>query len=115
MALCASACGGSGEPATGPGGGSVVVVASAGTTPTYTWSGPTAVSINVVRTTAPQTPVWAISSLMARNIPSGTQQGAVPSGATETVSDERVLTPGVRYRVTVSLNDATSGSVDFTP
>ncbi len=92
-----------------------MVVASAGTTPVYTWSGPTAVSINVVRIAAPQTPVWAISSLMARNIPSGTQQGVVPPGATETVSDERVLTTGVRYRVTIALNDATSGSVDFTP
>ena len=92
-----------------------MVVASTGTAPTYTWSGPPAVSINVVRVAAPQTPVWAISSLMSRNIPSGTQQGVVPSGATETVSDERILTAGVRYRVTVALNDATTGSADFTP
>jgi hypothetical protein len=92
---------------TGSGGGSVVVVASTGTTPIYSWTGPLAVSLNVVRTSAPSVAIWGISSPL--------QQGVVPPGATETASIERTLSTGVQYRVTVALADGTSGSVDFTP
>lgn len=99
----------------GTGGGSVVVAASTGVTPTYSWTGPPAVTLNVVRTSAPSVAIWGISSPLQRNIVSGTQQGVVPPGATETASAERTLTPGVQYRVTVALADGTSGSVDFTP
>jgi hypothetical protein len=100
---------------TGSGGGSVVVVASTGTTPIYSWTGPLAVSLNVVRTSAPSVAIWGISSPLQRNIASGAQQGVVPPGATETASIERTLSTGVQYRVTVALADGTSGSVDFTP
>ena len=100
---------------TDPGGDSVIVDASSGTTPMYSWTGPFAVSINVARASAPSVAVWGISSPINRNIASGAQQGVVPAGATETASTERVLTAGVEYRVTVALIDGTSGSVDFTP
>lgn len=100
---------------TDPGGDNVVVLASTGTTPNYSWSGPLAVSINVARASAPSAAVWGISSPINRNIASGAQHGVVPSGTTETATAERVLTSGVRYRVTVALIDGTSGSVDFTP
>jgi len=111
-----AACSASGTSSTGPSGNSVVVLASAGTTPTYTWSGPLAVSINVARASAPSVAVWGISSPINRNIPSGAQQGVVaPAGAAETATAERVLTSGIQYRVTVALVDGTSGSVDFTP
>ncbi|HEV8411862.1 MAG TPA: hypothetical protein VGQ30_15260 [Gemmatimonadaceae bacterium] len=111
-----AACGGSGSGSTGPGGGTVVVAASAGTTPNYTWSGPTAITIDVVRASSPSVAVWEISSPMSRNIPSGTQHGAPPpAGAQITANTEPVLTVGIKYRVTVALIDGTSGSVDFTP
>jgi hypothetical protein len=74
------------------------------------------VSINVARASAPSVAVWGISSQINRNIPSGAQHGVVaPPGAVETVSTERTLTVGIKYRVTVALVDGTSGSVDFTP
>jgi hypothetical protein len=110
-----TACGESGGPPTQSGGDSVIVDASAGTAPTYSWNGPFAVSINVARTSAPSVAVWGISSPINRNIASGAQQGVVPTGATETATSERMLSVGVRYRVTVALADGTSGSVDFTP
>ena len=72
----AAACSGQGGGSTSPGAGSVVVFASAGTTPNYTWSGPTAVTIDVVRASSPSVAVWEISSPMSRNIPSGTQSMA---------------------------------------
>jgi hypothetical protein len=110
-----AACGGNGSGSTGPGGGTVVVAASTGTTPNYTWSGPTAVTIDVVRASSPSVAVWEISSPMSRNIPSGTQHGTVPAGSQLTANTEPVLTAGIKYRVTVALVDGTSGSVDFTP
>jgi hypothetical protein len=113
--IVVSACGGRGAGSTDPGGNTVTVIASAGTTPTYTWSGPTAVTIDVARASAPSVSVWGISSPTTRNIPSGTQHGVVPPGATATATTEPVLTAGIKYRVTVALVDGTSGSVDFTP
>lgn len=110
-----SACAPRDSGATDPGGDSVIVVASSGTAPMYSWTGPFAVSINVARASAPSVAVWGISSPINRNIASGAQQGVVPAGATETATTERVLTAGVQYRVTVALIDGTSGSVDFTP
>jgi hypothetical protein len=115
MVAAAAACGESGESPTQSGGDTVVVAASAGTTPTYSWNGPFAVSINVARAGAPSVAVWGISSPINRNIASGAQQGVVPPGASETATTERTLSAGVRYRVTVALADGTSGSVDFTP
>jgi hypothetical protein len=115
FALVVAACGEPNDASTGPSGGTVVVVASTGTTPIYSWTGPLAVSLNVVRTSAPSVAIWGISSPLQRNIASGAQQGVVPPGATETASIERTLSTGVQYRVTVALADGTSGSVDFTP
>ena len=110
------ACGPHGSGSTGPGGDTVTVFASTGTTPSYTWSGPTAVTIDVARASSPSVAVWEISSPMSRNIPSGTQHGAPPPpGAQITANTEPVLTAGIKYRVTVALIDGTSGSVDFTP
>ncbi len=111
LAACSADSGGT----TNPGGDSVVVLASTGTTPNYTWSGPLAVSVNVARASAPSAAVWGISSPVNRDIASGARHGVVPSGASETVTAERVLASGIRYRVTVALVDGTSGSVDFTP
>ncbi len=116
LALAAvGACTSGNRSSTDPGGDSVIVVASAGTTPGYSWSGPTAVSINVARASAPSVAVWGIASPVNRNIASGATHGVVPSGASETATAERVLTSGIKYRVTVALVDGTSGSVDFTP
>lgn len=117
-ALALIVVGGCGQPTDstmGSGGDNVVVTASTGTTPIYSWTGPPAVSLNVVRTSAPSVAIWGISSPLQRNIASGAQQGVVPPGATETASLERTLSTGVQYRVTVALADGTSGSVDFTP
>jgi hypothetical protein len=115
VSIVATACGGSKGTAPDTGGGTVVVSASTGTTPTYNWTGPLAVSINVARASAPTVVVWGIASPINRDIASGAQHGVVPSGATETATAERVLTVGVKYRTTVALVDGTSGSVDFTP
>jgi hypothetical protein len=114
IGAAASCTASSGGP-TDPGGDAVVVDASAGTTPTYTWAGPAAVSINVARASAPSVAVWGITSPINRNIASGAVHGVVPAGASETAAAERTLTAGIRYRVTVMLADGTSGSVDFTP
>ncbi len=113
--VAGTACAPRDNGSTDPGGDSVIVTASSGTIPIYTWSGPSAVSINVARASAPSVAVWGVSSPINRNIASGAQQGVVPAGATETATTERVLTAGVEYRVTVALIDGTSGSVDFTP
>ncbi len=113
--VAATACSGGGGTSTEVGGGTVVVSASAGTTPTYSWTGPTAVTITVARAAAPSTAVWGISCPINRDIPSGSKHGVVPSDATVTATAEPVLTAGVKYRVTVALIDGTSGSVDFTP
>jgi hypothetical protein len=110
-----NACTNHGGGSTDPGGNTVTVFASAGTTPTYTWSGPTAVSIDVARASAPSVGVWGISSPLNRDIASGAMHGVKPSDASETATTERVLTAGIKYRVTIALVDGTSGSVDFTP
>ncbi len=110
------ACSSHGDGSTGPGGDTVVVFASTGTTPSYTWSGPTAVTIDVARASSPSVLVWELSSPTSRSIPSGTQHGSPPpAGASVTVNSEPVLTVGIKYRVTVALVDGTSGSVDFIP
>jgi hypothetical protein len=114
-ALACAACSGSGGTAPNGGGDNVVVSASAGTTPTYSWTGPTAVSVGIARAAAPSVWVWRVESSLTRDIASGVVQGVVPAGATETATTERVLTTGVKYRATVALIDGTSGSVDFTP
>lgn len=114
-AIAVAACTGGNGMTPDTGGGTVVVSASAGTTPVYRWTGPVAVSINVARASAPSVAVWGISSPIDRDIASGTQHGVVPAGASETATAERVLTAGVKYRTTVALVDGTSGSIDFTP
>jgi hypothetical protein len=113
--LAATACSGSGGMSPDTGGGTVVVSATAGTTPTYTWTGPTAVSVGIARAATPSAWVWRVESTMNRDIASGVTQGVVPPGATATATTELVLTAGVKYRATVALIDGTSGSVDFTP
>jgi hypothetical protein len=115
VAIAASACSGGDGMTPSTGGDTVVVSASAGTTPMYSWTGPLAVSVNVARASAPTVWVWGVASPMTRDIASGVTQGVVPPGATETATTERVLTAGVKYRAVVALIDGTSGSVDFTP
>ena len=99
----------------GPASDAIAVTASTGIAPAYAWTGTTAVTVNVVRTSAPTTAVWGVASMVSRSIPSGSQHGVVPPGATETAWAERALTKGVTYRVTVSLADGKTGFVDFTP
>jgi hypothetical protein len=93
----------------------MVVAASAGTTPTYSWNGATAVSISVAQTSAPTVEVWGIANTDTRNIPSGTRHGQIPAGAVETTATQRVLTAGLHYRVTIVRNDGITAFMDFTP
>jgi hypothetical protein len=111
LAACTSSSSGS----TGPKGDPVVITATAGTTPTYLWTGASAVRISVARMTALTTEVWGVASASAGNILPGTKHGMVPSGAASTAAMEPALTAGVRYRVAVTLTDGRAGSLDFTP
>jgi hypothetical protein len=111
LAACTSSTSGS----TGPSGDPVVITATAGTTPTYLWTGASAVRISVARMSALTTEVWGVSSQTSGHILPGTKHGMVPSGATQTAMMEPALTAGVRYRVAVTLTDGRAGSLDFTP
>ena len=115
MIATIAACGTSFAPRTSSGTNTVTVLATGGTAPIYSWTGPLAVSLDVARTTAPSVSVWGVTSPIKRDIAPGVQHGVVPQGANETASAERALTAGIRYRVTVALADGTAGSVDFTP
>lgn len=102
----------------GPGnsGGDFSISVGSGTTPTYSWSAGPAFSIDVVRTSNQTQVVWRITDPTdPRNIASPVRHGIVPTGAVESSGVERVLTPGVTYRVTVNLTNGQSAFRDFTP
>jgi len=102
----------------GPGnsGGDFAISVGGGTTPLYSWSAGPAFSIDVVRTSNQTQVVWRITDpTEPRNIGSPVRHGTVPAGAIESSALERVLTPGIRYRVTITLANQQSAFQDFTP
>jgi hypothetical protein len=102
----------------GPGnsGGDFSISVGSGTTPTYSWSAGPAFSIDVVRTSNQTQVVWRITDPTdPRNIGSPVRHGIVPNGAIESSTLERVLTPGVTYRVSITLANQQSAFQDFTP
>lgn len=110
-AACSDDLGAGGDNA----GGDFSISVGSGNTPQYTWPGGPAVSVTVVRAANQTQFVWAVSSPTLRNIASPLRHGTVPQGAIELADDERTLTPGVRYRVSISLADGQSAFQEFTP
>lgn len=108
---------------TGPGssGGDFSISVGSGTTPQYSWSAGEAFSIDVVRTSNQTQVVWRITDPTQPRIGSPVRHGTVPSGAIESGSGpggtaiERVLTPGIQYRVTITLANQQTAFQDFTP
>jgi len=100
----------------GASGGDFSFNVSGGTAPTYSWSTGPAFSIDVVRASNQSQVVWRISDpTVPRNIASPVRHGVVPAGAIESSPLERTLTPGIRYRVTITLDDGRSAFQEFTP
>lgn len=102
----------------GPGnsGGDFSINVGSGTMPTYSWSAGPAFSIDVVRTSNQTQVVWRITDPTdPRNIGSPVRHGVVPAGSIESSPLERVLTPGIQYRVTITLANQQSAFQDFTP
>ena len=100
----------------GGSGGDFSFSVGAGTAPTYSWSTGPAFSIDVVRASNQTQVVWRISDpTVPRNIASPVRHGVVPSGSIESSPLERTLTPGIRYRVTITLDDGRSAFQEFTP
>jgi hypothetical protein len=96
-------------------GGDFAITVGSGATPTYTWASGPAFSIDVVRTSNETVVVWRVADPNNRAIQSPARHGTVPQGAIELVGIERVLTPGVQYRVTIRLADNSSAFQDFRP
>jgi hypothetical protein len=101
----------------GPGnsGGDFSISVGSGATPTYSWSAGPAFSLDVVRTSNQSQVVWRITDATdPRNIGSPVRHGIVPAGTIESSALERVLTPGVTYRVSITLANGQSAFQDFT-
>jgi hypothetical protein len=99
-------------------GGDFSISVGSGTTPQYSWSSGPAFSIDVVRTSAQTIVVWRVTSPSQPKISSPVRHGTVPAGALESsTSDppERILTPGVQYRVSIKLVDGQTAFQDFKP
>jgi hypothetical protein len=113
-AIAATACtgdilnGGNGS------GGDFAISVGSGTTPLYSWSTGPAFSVAVVRTSNQSNVVWRVTST-AGTMDSPVRQGTVPQGALESADDERTLSTGVQYRVSVTLPDGRSAYQDFRP
>jgi hypothetical protein len=99
----------------GDAGGAFDVGVSTGTMPNYSWGAGPALGIRVSRASATTIPVWQVADPVNRSITSPVRHGQVPGGATELVDDERTLTPGVRYRVEITLADNSMAFREFTP
>jgi hypothetical protein len=100
----------------GNGENSIVVSASGGVNPTFSWDGGGVHSVSVVRTSNPGSPVWAVAFLGTTDgIESGVVHGTVPGGSVEAIRTEGTLTAGVEYRVSVARTDETVGWTEFTP
>jgi hypothetical protein len=103
-----------------PDGGSTgdfTVTVGSGTQPTYSWPGGPAFRIDVVPLSNPLVPVWGVASTSSSssNINTGLRHGTVPAGAIELTDEERTLTSGQRYRVTVTLLNQQRASREFRP
>jgi hypothetical protein len=102
----------------GSGGSAFSITVGSGTTPTYTWSAGNAFSVTVLRTAAPTTPVWGVSTPGAALITSPVTHGTVPSVSgtiLETAATEKTLTAGTEYRVTITRLNGDTGFTEFTP
>lgn len=95
-------------------GGDFDINVGAGTKPTYSWQGGAAETLDVFRENG-VTPAWAIADIANAAIGSPVVHGNVPSGAIEVVDNEKTLTPGVRYRVTIKLGNGQQAFREFTP
>jgi hypothetical protein len=113
IVLAAAGCGGDSTGVDGDGSAFDISIGS-GTHPTYSWSGGTAFSVSVVRTSAPGTIVWGIAN-PAMTIPSPVTHGTASGGAAITSNTEPTLTPGVKYRVSITRQDQKTGFKEFTP
>jgi hypothetical protein len=96
-------------------GGDFSISVGSGTTPQYSWSSGPAFSIDVVRTSAQTIVVWRVTSPNEPRMSSPVRHGTVPVGALESSAIEKVLTPGVQYRVTITLVDKRTAFQDFRP
>jgi hypothetical protein len=96
-------------------GGDFAITVGAGAQPTYSWGAGPAFSVDVVRSSNQTVVVWRIANPNTRNIASPVRHGTVPSGAFETIAIERVLTAGIRYRVTITLSDGRAAFQEFVP
>ena len=91
------------------------ITISSGTQPTYTWQGGPARRIDVLDTSDPTFPVWAVTTIAFPHMPSPVRHGTVPPGAVELSDDETTLRSGVNYRVRITLADNSTSSRDFRP
>ena len=96
-------------------GGAFEISVSGGTQPVYSWSAGAAFTVAVVRAADRTVVVWRVADPINSDIRSPLSHGTVPSGAFETVSRERTLSRGIRYRVTITLADGRSAFREFTP
>ncbi|MCE7870968.1 hypothetical protein DYH09_11405 [bacterium CPR1] len=99
----------------------LTVEVSAGTTPTYTFTGSPVRDVSVVRVNDPNnpqdvTPVWVATAVDVDAINSPVVHGPLPAGATLlAVNAEPVLTAGQLYRVSVVKLNGEFGFTEFTP
>lgn len=96
-------------------GGDFAISVSGGTRPNYSWTAGPAFEIAVARTSNLSVVVWRVADVNDQAIASPVRHGVVPAGAIETVASERVLSPGVQYRVSIRLADGSSAYRDFIP
>ncbi len=100
------------------GGKSFEVTVTNGTRPTYTWPGGSAHSLSVMRTSDPTVIVWGLvgPAPLTTALTSPVVHGTIPAGGVlPSSTEERVLTAGVEYRVSVTLHDGRTGWTEFTP
>lgn len=96
-------------------GGDFSISVGSGVTPQYSWSTGPAFSLDVVRTSAQTVVVWRVTSPSDPRMSSPVRHGTVPAGALESSAIEKVLTPGVQYRVSIRLVDGRTAFQDFRP
>lgn len=113
-AVLLSGCGSTSPSNSSNDGSQFDITISAGTRPTYTWSGGLGFSVSVVRVSAPGTIVWGIANT-SQTIASPVTHGTVPSGSIASATTELTLTAGVAYRVSITRADTKTGFKEFTP
>lgn len=102
-------------PPDGGSSGPFSITVGTGTRPSYSWTAGPAFRVEVTRVENPIIPVWAVANTATQNIASPVTHGTIPSGSLELVDTEKVLTAGVRYRVTITLPNNDRSSRDFRP